>query len=1467
MSLSGSGSYLKNNSGAGVFRIGIDIGSTTAKIVVLDKTGETRHWDYQRHKSDVLSTLLHMMNTLKMKLGEVSVRPAFTGSAGMGLSERAGLPFIQEMVAASEVVRVRHQEVKVLFDIGGEDSKMIFYGDRARPDMRMNDNCAGGTGAFIDQMASFLAVSLSEFDRLAQKGSPDHPIASRCGVFAKTDIQNLINTGVSKEDIACSVFRAVALQIINTLARGSDILSPVLFIGGPLYYFRSLRDSFREVLSLTEEETILPENPHLYPAQGAALLAPARSGPVKSLGELIRILKEKSEAGNLTAEHERLFCSGTQLSDWKKAKKRYSIPRSSLRSAHERDIFLGLDAGSTTTKLVVVDEDEQILFLYYKVNQGDPLGSVREGLKKLRRSLDAEGIEARLGRSVVTGYGEDLVKAAFEVDEGVVETLAHYVAAKKFEPRVSFLLDIGGQDMKAIYIQEGLLHNIEVNEACSSGCGSFIETFADSLGLSVAEFGELACGSEHPVDLGNRCTVFMNSSVKQALRQGSGVADISAGLAYSVIQNCLYKVLNISDNSELGERVVVQGGTFKNPAVLRALENLLGREVVRPDLAEYMGAYGAAIMARRRAAGNGHRDWAEHPVFRNLDLAGREIKRNLTCEGCTNHCQVRMLRFPNGRSYYTGNRCDRMFSNSDNSIRPGENLYPQKRDLLLNRPQEEVRNPALTIGLPMVLNNYENYPFWAAFFTRIGFRVVRSSIKPGDYLAASARTIMSDNICYPAKLAHAHILDLVNRKVDRIFFPRVVFEESKFSDSSNCYNCPVVTGYPDVIKSSLDPEKYGISMDSPPLNFNDGDLLRKVCREYVAQFNVPDSLFREAFAEALKARADYGRALREAGSKLIAQARSRDESMIVLAGRPYHADPMINHAIPEMIARMGLHVIPEDALPLNQMDLPERLEVVDQWEYSNRLYRAAHWAGREPGAELVQLNSFGCGPDAIVMDEVRTILRTYDKVPVVLKIDDISSLGSARLRVRSLIESRRENRRNRSFSSRPRRAIFKKEDRGRTILVPYFSPFYSLFAQSAFIPMGYKVETLPPPDRESVKLGLKYANNDICYPATIIIGDIIKALKSGRYDTDRIAVALTETGGQCRATNYVSLLKKALLNAGCHQIPVISVSLGTPSNNDQPGFALNTPKVYSLILSGLVVVDQLIRMYHATAVREVTRGESLAVLNKHIGLAQESVGQWTVRKSWTLMADAIQEFNRIRTYPGEYPRAGIVGEIYVKYNPFANGNIVDRFINEGVEVNVPPLITFFVQSLANVPFNQENHIKSYNRLARSSVSLLEKIIDRKIRKANDLMTQFKLPLMPIHTAQELAEKAKETINLCNQAGEGWLLPAEVVAMAEDGIRNIVSLQPFGCIANHIVAKGISKKLTELYPDLNFLPLNMDAGNSDANLQNRLAFFIHSAQESVKERFPVERLEKADPAGSALGVVLVSAPNRFRRSDR
>lgn len=1424
------------------YNLGIDIGSTTAKVVCSDESGYILYNEYTRHNADVFKVLLSFLEKLKQILppeDEVSV--LFTGTAGMGVAERAKLPFVQEVAAAGEVVKEYLPEVRTFIDLGGEDAKIIFFDDNLKPDMRMNGNCAGGTGAFIDQMAELLDVPVSGLSELSEKSTTIYSIASRCGVFAKTDIQNLISRDVPSEDIAASIYRAVSFQIISALARGMDITEKILFAGGPFTFQPMLRKTFLEVVGLNEDQVIDPQSinekltSEYIPAAGAALRA-RDQGAVFSMGELYRIV-DASQHIRLAAAATlpKLFSGEEELKAWEERFSSYKIQTVELKELDGQQVFLGIDSGSTTTKIVLIDEDGRLAFTYYTNNRGNPVIAVLDGLKELKGQIEASGADITVGRSASTGYGEDLIRFAFDLDVSYVETIAHYRGAQFFEPDVSFIMDIGGQDMKAIFIKDRILQNMELNESCSSGSGSFIETFARSMNTSVEEFARSACYAESPYDLGSRCTVFMNSKVKQVLREGGKLADISAGLAYSVIKNCLNKVLKISDSQVLGDHIVVQGGTFRNPAVLRAMELVTGREVIRPDRSELMGAWGAALRCRDTYQKGEVERVSSLIGWDRLDEAAAYEKRVLICKGCENACEVTMIRYPERSAdrFYTGNKCEKIFSNQAKGSRRGTNLAESKKRLLFDRKLvPESGTPRMRIGIPRVLNMWEDFPFWNTLFTRCGFEVVLSDVSTQDLVIKGYSTVMSENICFPAKIANGHIMNLIEKKVDRIFYPKIRYTKPEFKNALNKYNCPVVTGYPQVIESSIDPEgRYGIPFDDPSFSFDKKRLIIERSCQYFSQFGISKKQVASAVREAIKESERFKNDLRSEADRIVREAASEGRKVMLILGRPYHMDSFINMKIPEIISALGFDVITEDSVPRPPEQKLRDIHVLTQWSFPNRLYHAAHWAGTQDHVEVIQLNSFGCGPDAITVDEVKSILNKYGKNPTLIKIDEMTSPGSVRLRVRSLVESIR-GRKSDHIGTRIDRIqtrIFTKNDKKRTVIAPQFSPFYTDFLISAFRHQGYTIDVLPTADRESIELGLRYSNNDICYPATIVIGDLIKALRSGKYDLRNVAVGLTQTGGQCRASSYVSLLKRALIRAGYDDIPVVTVSTNNKSNrmlNEQPGFSVRKLPFTLTALYGLIFGDVLAKLYYYCAVREVEKGSAKKLVQKYIDLGKEVIDHHAKKKMLRLIDQAVEEFNALQLQDiREVPKVGIVGEIYVKFNPFGNLYTTDWLIGKGLQPEVPPLIDFFLIPLISTQYNADNHIEEVKHAIIHLLSRAEGYMDRLFSHVNDRLDRFKGEVTHFHSISTMAGRAEQVIDLINQFGETWLLSGDIVAFAEEGVDTIVCLQPFGCIANHVIAKGVEKRIRTLYPELNLLFLDMDSGMSEVNVANRMEFLV------------------------------------------
>lgn len=1410
------------------YKVGIDVGSTTAKVVFIDEKSKIIFSIYRRHNTEIVKTLSSIFSEAQESLGNAHISLMITGSAGLGIAEKTDIPFIQEVVASAEVVRLKYPHVKTLIDLGGEDSKMIFFYSDKQPDIRMNGSCAGGTGAFIDQMATLLNVHVEELDSYAAKAEQLYPIASRCGVFAKTDVQNLISRKISKANIAASVFHAVAVQSMNTLARGFDIAPKVMFTGGPFSFIKSLRLSFMHTLKISEQDIVVPLRPELIPAMGAALADNSERLSMTLLEMQDLLIDKQKVVSNYSYRLDPLFKSKEELAEWREKNTANKVERIAIDKLTSDICFIGIDSGSTTTKIIVTDEKGRIIFSHYNNNKGNPLDAVTHGLKEFAALLFENRKKIKIAQCTVTGYGEDLIKAAFGIDHGIVETIAHYTAAKKFDKKVSFVLDIGGQDMKAIFINNNSINNLEINEACSSGCGSFIEGFANTLNYKVSDFAQVACDAQRPCELGTRCTVFMNSKVKQSLREGAKVEDISAGLSYSVVKNCLFKVLKIKDMSVLGDNIVVQGGTFKNPSVHRALEVLTGKKVSCSDIPELMGAYGAALHATTMYNKNyNESSFVGLDYLENINNYETNIVR---CSACENNCAVTRFKFPSGNKYFSGNNCEKVFTNKGSAKEKGFNIYDFKYDLLFNRKTSVTDKPMLTIGIPRILNMYENFPFWNTLLTESGINVKLSDTSTVDIYEKGLGSVMSDNICFPAKLAHGHIINLIEKKVDRIFFPMVMIESKEQKNAVNSYNCPVVSSYSEVLKSAINPkEKYGIPLDAPTIVFNDEILLKKACFEYLKPLGVSKNTFNKAFISAISEKKKFQLTLRNKAYEIIEKAYLNNKLVVLLSGRPYHADPLIQHKTAQILTDLGADVINESIAYEEGGSTFDEIHTVTQWSYPNRILKAAQWVANQKNANIhfVQLNSFGCGPDAYLIDETTEILRSKGKNHTLIKIDEISSTGSVRLRLRSFIESLKlKSKAPVVEKKRKTTPVYTKNDVKKTILGPHFSDIYSPFIPSLFTILDYNYVNLPIPDNAAVTEGLKYANNEICYPATLIVGNIVSALKSGKYDLKNTVVGITQTGGQCRATNYISLIKKAMVAAGFDNIPVISIASGDGLINAQPGFELDWKKVMKATLMSTLFADGLAKMYYTTVTKEKIKGTSKKMLDKYISEVQEYIKTRNTSKVRTLLKDAIIEFNKIEVKNINVPRVGIVGEIYVKYNAFGNMNVVNWLIEQGIEVVVPPLIDFMIQGFVNVRVNKKLNIE------RKGMSMyayfIEKYANYHIRQTEKIMTGFRYNYPHDNILHE-AVKAEKIMSLANQFGEGWLIPAEISSFAEMGVQNVVSLQPFGCIANHIISKGVEKKIKTLFPNMSLLFLDFDSGSSEVNVHNRLYFMIKSAK--------------------------------------
>ena len=1405
------------------YRAGIDIGSTTVKLVVLDEQDYMLYGDYRRHHAHTQQTLADLLREARAALGECALRCAITGSGSINLGRALDIPFVQEVVAVATALEKRYPQTDVAIELGGEDAKIIYF--TGGLEERMNGVCAGGTGSFIDQMAALLQTDAKGLNDAAADYQELYTIAARCGVFAKTDIQPLINEGATRADLAASIFQAVVNQTISGLACGKPIRGCVAFLGGPLHFLPELKKAFIRTLRLAPENIVDPEDSHLFAAMGAALETETDAA-ARPVDELIDRLSQGVAMAFEIKRLPPLFADREEYDAFCARHARAVVAKADL-CTYKGDCFLGIDAGSTTTKLALTGAKGELLWSYYANNSGSPIHTAMAALAQLRTLLPGT---AHIARSCSTGYGEALLKAALHLDEGEVETIAHTTAAAFFDPQVDCVLDIGGQDMKCIRLKNGTVDSVMLNEACSSGCGSFLENFANSLGFTAAQFADEALFARHPVDLGTRCTVFMNSNVKQAQKEGAAVSDISAGLAYSVIKNALFKVIKLADARELGRHIVVQGGTFYNKAVLRAFERIAGVEAVCPDISGLMGAFGAALIARDRYCG-------QPTAMLDFDqiAALTFTTKTARCGGCENNCLLTVSTFSDGGRYISGNRCEKRVKNAG-AAQPGANMMAYKRQRLFDYPAlEENEAKRGVIGIPRVLNLYENYPYWATFFRQLGFRVVVSPFSTRAIYEMGMESIPSESECYPAKLAHGHVEWLAQHGVTTIFHPCVFYEYQETPDAQNHYNCPMVVSYPENLKNNVEAITSGrVRYIRPFIAFTSEktaeERLVKLCRDV---WDIPTAevraAARAAWSEQRRAKDD----IRAEGRRLLAEMERAGKRGIVLAGRPYHIDPEINHGIPELIASCGLYVFTEDSLPLDTP--PQRpLRVVDQWVFHSRLYAAAEFVGGRNDLELVQLFSFGCGLDAVTTDQVCEILEKCNKLYTVLKIDEVNNLGAARIRVRSLLAAM-NMRQNRQICAQPQplaypRAEFTKEmfDAGYTILAPQMSPIHFDVIEPVFRRYGYHVEILNNATRKAVDVGLQYVNNDACYPSILSVGQLMEAVLSGRYDTDKLALIMTQTGGCCRASNYVAFIRRALDKAGLGHIPVISLNLNGMEKNS--GFHVS-PAMGLAALRQLVIGDLLMRCLYRTRPYEAVPGSANALHAKWRDIAAAyAMGEKTGYTYGGICRGIVADFDALALNESLCkPRVGIVGEILVKYMPLANNYLVDLLEQEGAEAVVPDLTDFLVECIY-----QQSYKHDYLGAPWTS-RLLAKVgtdgiaaIRRPAVEALKASRRFDPPT-PMAC---IAELAKPFLSLGNQYGEGWFLCGEMAELLTQGVPNIVCIQPFACLPNHVVGKGVIKALKAAYPQANIAAVDYDPGASEVNQLNRIKLMLSAAKKNL-----------------------------------
>lgn len=1429
-----------------ILKIGVDIGSTTIKMVVIDQDEKILFKTYRRHLADIRNAFKSCLEDAESIIKDKKLTFSISGSGGMSLAEKLNVEFIQEVIASTKAIQINNPETDVVIELGGEDAKITYLNGGV--EQRMNGTCAGGTGAFIDQMASLLNMDAGKLNEEAKSYTNIYPIAARCGVFAKTDVQPLINEGAKKCDIAISIFHAVVVQTISVLACGRPILGKVAFLGGPLTFLSELRKRFIEVLKLKDEDVIFPQDSELYVALGAALSCEGKS-EYDYHSILARLEDIKGEEENKSDSLEPLFKNKQEYDSFKERHDKSVVKEIDISMA-EGKCYLGIDAGSTTTKAVLINEKCEILYSYYAGNKGNPVDTAAGIIKEIYSNIP-EG--AKIVYSGVTGYGEHLLKEAFSMDIGEIETVAHYKAAKFFCPDVDFILDIGGQDMKCLRIKDGTIQSITLNEACSAGCGSFLQAFAKSLGFEIKDFAKKALFAKSPVDLGSKCTVFMNSKVKQAQKEGFTVEDISAGLAYSVVKNSLYKVIKLRNPNELGNNIVVQGGTFYNEAVLRSFERLSGRNVIRPNIAGLMGAFGAAILAKENyeaiacsindetaaTVENNIADNKNDKVKKNnLHISNLVSKENVDniemkstnsrCKGCSNSCLLTINRFPNGNRFIAGNKCDTPLGNNtkDKNI---PNLYEYKYNRIFNyEPLELNKAKRGIIGIPRVLNMYENYPLWFTLFTNLGFRVEISEKSSKELYEKGLTSIVSETACYPAKMTHGHVEDLIEKGIKNIFYPCILHESREFKNATDTFNCPVVTSYAEVIKNNMDSlEEENVNFMNPFLPIANKSKLKKRLKDALSIFNISQREINYAVDKAWDEQENFKKDIREKGVETLKYIKDHNIQGILLGGRPYHVDPEINHGMPKLINSLGFAVFTEDSVAhLGEID--GKLNVVDQWAYHSRLYRASNFIIDHDDINLVQLTSFGCGLDSITTDAVAEILECGSKIYTNIKIDEGSNLGAARIRLRSL-KAAIEERKNKNIETSITKKDTKKfinPGKNKTIIVPQFSPIHFNILESAFRACGYDLVVLNN-GNNAIDEGLKYVNNDICYPAIVVIGQVIEALKSGRYDLENTSILLAQSEGQCRFTNYTSVLEKALKEAGYEDLPVLSLSLaGVDKTNSLEGMNLDLVKK-SIV--GVIYGDLLSRVLHRVRPYEKIKGSADELYKKWTRICRESFEEPLKKNFKSIISSIIKEFEELPRIDVYKPKVGLVGELLVKFNPIANNSIVNMLEKEGVEVVHNDLLSLFLSSAKNQIFNYKHLDGKYISKLKGEITI--KLIEKYQKVYIDALKKSRI-FYVTEKIDEMAHNASKIISLGNQSGEGWKLPGEIMELENWGVNNVVCMQPFGCLPSHAVARGTIKALKKLNNKLNIVTIEYDPGSSEVNQNNRIKLMLASAFDKI-----------------------------------
>ncbi|MDO4533200.1 MAG: acyl-CoA dehydratase activase [Coriobacteriia bacterium] len=1472
--------------------VGLDIGSTTTKAVALDAhTQEMLYSIYRRHHAHQVESLADALADLAQRFPDARFHVAMSGSGGKSLANLLGIRYLQEVVANSIAVQTLYPNTRCAIELGGQDAKMIFFdhdpntGALQVNDMRMNGSCAGGTGAFLDEIATLLKTPIEELNDLAARGETLYSISGRCGVYAKTDIQPLLNQGVTKEDIALSTFHAVAKQTLGGLAQGLDIHAPVIFEGGPLTFNPQLVNVFAERLQLEGDDIIIPKNPEVIVAQGAALSLGGMFAEEDTTADLDDLQAKLASAPAALAQAaligDPFFTSEAELKAFQERHKIAPAPAgvSAFSPGDTVRVYLGMDSGSTTTKFALVDETGALVDSFYANNEGEPLDIARAALSSLNRRYRDAGVNLQVLACGTTGYGEMLFHKALHADIHMVETVAHSFAAARSVPDASFILDIGGQDMKAIWINDGIVTDILVNEACSSGCGSFLENFARSLNIPTREIAAAAFRSTNPAVLGSRCTVFMNSSVVTEQKNGKSPDDIMAGLCRSIIENVFTKVIRVSNLASLGERVVVQGGTFSNDAVLAAFEQYIGREVTRAPYPGLMGAIGAALLAQRHVEERIAADGAYTSTFIGLDAVSNlsyTQQANSICPFCGNACSRSVITFQDGSTFVSGNRCERgqvVGDPKDASVREAAkaaraqldatpNLYKLREKLLFKRyPVEALcEERGITIGLPRALALWDNAPFWTTFWRALGFSVKLSRSSNRPLFENGLPAVASDTICFPAKLVHGHIRNLVEQGVDRIFMPVITTVESENTVSTSESMCAVVKGYPMVIRNSDNPERrFGVKFDDPLWHwYTAQDRERQLCSWMEDVLGVEAGLVKQAIAQADAAQASFRSELLDAGKRLLDDVQAEGRYAVVLASRPYHNDPLVNHDLPDQFAAQGIPVLPADAVPgATEIDLMHsRLDIVNN--FHARTISTAILAAQKPYLEYAQVVSFGCGHDAYLTDEIIRIMHELsDKTPLVLKVDESDIAGPLRIRVRSFIETvnmRRASRSGKTTEPAPEKQLadpypqkFEKADRkDRVVLIPNTSHAFSRMMAAVFGKQGLRAVPLELGREEAIRLGKKYVHNDICFPAQIVIGEALAELETGKYKNSEVAVVTGKYIGDCRLTHYAALLRKALDEAGYTDVPLLTND-DVDAHNQQPGWRMNTVSAIRIAMA-LPPIDALEELVRKIRPYELVPGSANEAFDRAMDVFIEGLQKHGTRGATRGFKRAIEIMKEVKYDRSQLrPRVLIVGEYLLNFHPGANHDVEQYLEDNGFEIIEARMTDVIRKSY----FFRDAQIKEYGVSKPFGERTWLDITNRVFEHAHDVCDRIASahPLYePPTRMPELVQASDPIIHHTFDAGEGVLIPGEILHHAAHGCEAFLILQPFGCLPNHIVGRGISKRLKELYPNVQILPLDYDPDVSFANLENRLQMLVMNVQGKQAPRIPAdqERAAAAKP---------------------